>query len=405
MDMREPDFVDECYADKDLSQLQKLTLVIPTYNRNYYLSRCLWYHAHFPFGEIIVADSSPEEKKVVNRETVAKIRSLFGANIRYLEYEPETDKYGGDIYRKWGDAVQQVETEYSIICIDKSILIPSAVLKSLIFLESHPEYIASRGREALLYERKYNPIGRYYFQKASNHPVIEGDNAAERMRDVMELPSPWPCTQLFSLTRTEAHKKIHNLLIKYAVPDIRYGEIILGFFGYLYGKGKISEEISSVRDIRNISVKSVSSRKNMAESSTTRYMPLTVQNKEIPEFFSLFKKCLLQELSTVQNANGENTPDSCSFLQNLSAESMTQFDSDTSKGAAFLHRYAGLYRLYTELIPLRLRKMIVLYFKESKTSIPLPPEPIVTKRDDELRIFLTLIQKFSDNEMLDKPIV
>ena len=97
MDRREPDFVDECYADKDLSQLQKLTLVIPTYNRNYYLSRCLWYHAHFPFGEIIVADSSPEEKKAVNRETVTKIRSLFGANIRYLEYEPETDKYGGDI--------------------------------------------------------------------------------------------------------------------------------------------------------------------------------------------------------------------------------------------------------------------------------------------------------------------
>ena len=56
------DFVDECYADKDLSLLKKLTLVIPTYNRNYYLSRCLWYHAHFPFGQIIVADSSPEEK-------------------------------------------------------------------------------------------------------------------------------------------------------------------------------------------------------------------------------------------------------------------------------------------------------------------------------------------------------
>ena len=27
---REMDFVDECYADKDLSLLKKLTLVIPT---------------------------------------------------------------------------------------------------------------------------------------------------------------------------------------------------------------------------------------------------------------------------------------------------------------------------------------------------------------------------------------
>lgn len=100
--MREIDFVDEYYADKDPSLLKKLTLVIPTYNRSYYLSRCLWYHAHFPFGEIIVADSSPEEKKVVNRETVQRVREQFCANVRYLEYEPETEKYGGDIYRKWG---------------------------------------------------------------------------------------------------------------------------------------------------------------------------------------------------------------------------------------------------------------------------------------------------------------
>ena len=64
----------------------------------------------------------PEEKKVVNRETVAKIREMFGANVLYLEYQPETEKYGGDIYRKWGKAVQHVETEYSQICTDKEFL-------------------------------------------------------------------------------------------------------------------------------------------------------------------------------------------------------------------------------------------------------------------------------------------
>ena len=85
------DFVDEFYADKDLSLLKKLTLIIPTYNRNYYLSRSLWYHAHFPFGQIIVADSSSEEKKAVNRETVDKIRERFGIGILYLEYEPEKE--------------------------------------------------------------------------------------------------------------------------------------------------------------------------------------------------------------------------------------------------------------------------------------------------------------------------
>jgi len=64
-----------------------------TYNQNYYLSRYLWYHAHFPFGEINVADSSPEKKMEVKRETVAKVWEMFGANILYQEYEPKTEKY------------------------------------------------------------------------------------------------------------------------------------------------------------------------------------------------------------------------------------------------------------------------------------------------------------------------
>lgn len=140
------DFIDEYYTDKDLSLLKKLTLVIPTYNRNYYLSRCLWYHAHFPFGEIIVADSSPEEKKMVNRETVQKIRKMFGANIRYLEYEPETEKYGGDIYRKWGDAVQHVETEYSQIVTDKEFIIPSNTCQCILYLSQNPDYSSVNGR-------------------------------------------------------------------------------------------------------------------------------------------------------------------------------------------------------------------------------------------------------------------
>ena len=88
---REMDFVDECYADKDLSLLKKLTLIIPTHNRNY-LSRCLWYHAHFPFGQIIIADSSHDEKKRENQKTVVNVQQMFGANILYLEYEPETEK-------------------------------------------------------------------------------------------------------------------------------------------------------------------------------------------------------------------------------------------------------------------------------------------------------------------------
>jgi glycosyltransferase domain-containing protein len=139
------DVITAHYSKSNLSSLTKLTLIIPTYNRNFYLSRCLWYHAHFPFGEIIVADSSPEEKKVINRKTVAKVREMLGANIRYLEYEPETEKYGGDIYRKWGDAVQHVGTKYSVISIDKAFVMPETLAKEIDFLENNSDYSSATG--------------------------------------------------------------------------------------------------------------------------------------------------------------------------------------------------------------------------------------------------------------------
>ena len=121
------DCVYETYEGKDLSQLQKVTLVIPTHNRNYYLSRCLWYHAHFPFAEIIVADSSDESKRRVNHQTISEIQQMFSTKITYLEYDFPAEEYGGEIYRKWGDAVSRVETEFSLSCTDKEFLIPMTI--------------------------------------------------------------------------------------------------------------------------------------------------------------------------------------------------------------------------------------------------------------------------------------
>ena len=172
MNKREPDFVDEYYADKNLSQLEKLTLIIPTYNRNYYLSRCLWYHAHFPFHQIIVADSSPEEKKVVNRNTISKIQAVFGTDILYLEYTPETEQYGGDIYRKWGDAVQHVETEYSQFCTDKEFLIPTSLNECISYLFENPDYITAEG---VVYQLKENLNAEYTHTPWQDVPSVDQD--------------------------------------------------------------------------------------------------------------------------------------------------------------------------------------------------------------------------------------
>lgn len=266
--MCEPDFVDECYAGKDLSLLKKLTLVIPTYNRNYYLSRCLWYHAHFPFGEIIVADSSPEEKKVVNRETVAKVREMFGANVRYLEYEPETEKYGGDIYRKWGDAVQHVETEYSQICTDKEFLIPTTVNECISFLDQHHDYCIAEGADyQLIWSGK-----KIIFCPWQNLVSLTDSNGIDRLH-AYNMSKGEPLGTQFSVQRSINHKNNYANLTLYQINDIRFGETAIELQPVILGKTKRFIELpGNCRDCLHIKTNTTKGvLKTTSESSFTRY--------------------------------------------------------------------------------------------------------------------------------------
>lgn len=263
MSEREMDFVDECYADKDLSLLKKLTLVIPTYNRNYYLSRCLWYHAHFPFGEIIVADSSPEEKKIVNRETVAKIRSLFGANIRYLEYEPETDKYGGDIYRKWADAIQHVETEYSQICADKEFVLPIAQVIMVDFLMHNLSYDIADGQFYTIRQNILNKATTTMWrglQKSSDNidPIIR-----------LKLANREDVHPLMSIHRSNIQKKVYSDYLSSNLKTLAVGEIFLELCDIVQSQYHHDFKVPYL--FRDVTEGYVNNRPNPNNSSFVRY--------------------------------------------------------------------------------------------------------------------------------------
>lgn len=287
------DFVDEFYVGKDLSLLKKLTVVIPTYNRNYYLSRCLWYHSHFPFGEIIVADSSPEEKKIVNRETVRKLIEERGANIRYLEYQPETEKYGGDITRKWADAVQHVETEYSQICTDKEFLIPTTLCKCIAFLDEHGDYDMAAGPR---YDIKQSKSGILEFFEAHPGRSLSINYPDPLARLLAFSVSKSDTFNALSLRRSHVHKHAYNKLLESGINDLRFGELGLELLSIISSKSIFFPNEPHVsRDI----VKSSSRRikRSTPESSATRYSLLNeyVQNGLYADYMNRLASCLTCE--------------------------------------------------------------------------------------------------------------
>jgi glycosyltransferase domain-containing protein len=288
------DFIDEFYAGRDLSLLKKLTVVIPTYNRNYYLSRCLWYHSHFPFGEIIVADSSPEEKKVVNRETVRKLVAECGANIRYLEYLPETEKYGGDIYRKFGDAVQHVETEYSQICTDKEFLNPMTLCKCIAFLDEHDEYDMAAGSNYNIKSSRSEDIKFFDAFPGRSLSIDYPDPLARLLAFSVSEPDSY---NLSSLRRSLVHKHAYTTLFESEIDDLRFGELGLETLSVICSRSiYFPNEPHICRDILQLS-SSPRIKHSTPESSASRYPWLNeyIQNGLYADYMDRLASCLTRE--------------------------------------------------------------------------------------------------------------
>lgn len=164
---------------------------------------------------------------MVNRETVAKVREMFGANVRYLAYEPETEKYGGDIYRKWGDAVQHVETEYSQICTDKEFQIVTTLCKCIHYLESHLDYtVAGGGRYHLEFRQK-----RSYTLTSFAGTIVDKDG----WKRLQQFISSSGFT-LLSIHRSKKHKEIYLNMICNNQDDLRFGEVYLDLLDVIFGK-------------------------------------------------------------------------------------------------------------------------------------------------------------------------
>lgn len=292
------DCVYDTYAEKDLSQLQRVTLVIPTHNRNYYLSRCLWYHAHFPFAEIIVADSSDENKQRINRQTVEEIQQLFDTKVTYLEYNFPPDEYGGEIYRKWGNAVMRVETEYSLSCTDKEFLIPTTVAKSVTFLDKHPDYSIADGR--------------YYMAKSTklivpwqggDGKLLASSNTLSRLQGLLE--SNTAVGTQFAVQHSINHKSIFNNMNTYNLYDIRFGETEIELLPILFGKmWRDWDSIMSIRDVtQNKKRHGLIITTKKSESSFTRY-PLLLDYP--PERYEKYLRRLIECLEYNTQSGADN---------------------------------------------------------------------------------------------------
>ena len=120
--------------------MTKCNIIIPTYNRPAYLRRILGYYGDYGRDfNVIVADSSSDDIKAINEETIS---STSKTDIEYLgDYTPDVNPY-----TKVADAVNHAGEQYCVLCADDDFVTPDGIRQSVDFLEENPDFAIAHGR-------------------------------------------------------------------------------------------------------------------------------------------------------------------------------------------------------------------------------------------------------------------
>ncbi len=206
--------------------LDDLTIVIPTYNRNYFLSRSLGYFKENGFKNIIVADSSSPEKQKVNEDTV---KAIFGDEILYF-WIPEKE-YGSKVLEKTLSAIEKVRTPYATLCSDKDFPLLTGIQQCIRYLDENPDYHIADGKY-YSFQVDYSS-GIIHWRKAyTKKETIASESSIQRIENLIKK-NYQPLS--YSIHRTKTLYDTYSKVMDYT-DDVRFGELFSGAYALTHGK-------------------------------------------------------------------------------------------------------------------------------------------------------------------------
>lgn len=216
--------------------MMKISIIIPTYNRPNYLKRILsYYDQNKNDFKIIVADSSSEENKRLNKEVIFSLSNL---KILYLDHYDEKISPSN----KLTDALSQVESEYCLFCADDDFITLNGINQSVDFLENNQDFTIAHGRQISFYIKNKNNI----YWKIND--LIES-NVFEQAKDrINEHLSKYPIPTFYGVHKTNFLKMIWSETLKFT-EDERFGELLPSMLTLIYGKMKCLDIFYSAREI------------------------------------------------------------------------------------------------------------------------------------------------------------
>ena len=226
------------------------TVVIPTYNRPNHLKRILsYYHQYGKDLPVLIADSSSEENKRLNRETVT---SFNDSCFTYLDkYDPSANHVN-----KIFDALEHVNSKYCVLCADDDFVTPNGIRESTDFLDLNPGFTAAHGVQAaftLKFAAGREPQFRCRQHLGPSHIQLKPED-----RLIYKVADD-DHTSFYAVHSTDLIKMVFTEILNMTCympftgdltyrSDLLFAELLIVWLPAIYGKEKCLDTLFSVRE-------------------------------------------------------------------------------------------------------------------------------------------------------------
>ncbi len=331
--------------------MKKIDLIIPTYNRPFFLRRILdYYQINGRDFNFIIADSSNPKNKAQNRKLVNTYPKL---NILYIDKFPQNLSQ----HDKFAKMIKYAKSKYVCFCADDDFIIPNGIKEAVNFLEKNPDYSAAHGNYISFYLHKTPFYSKQFWWRFLYSPYsISSSNPIDRL--VLHLTNY--NMVVWAVRRTKVVKKCYEEFSKskidpYLLPV--FGELLPDVLTVIYGKTKHLNNFYAARQ---------------SFSQILNSYPSLIDAKKIGIYereYAKFKNCLINNLSI----KGQTSKDKIASIINLAIEMYIKYSFQEH----ILNKINYILNRSPKFISsgIRILHAIYLFSKNKKSNIGLIDNP------------------------------
>lgn len=262
----------------DNTNLSKITMVIPTFNRCSFILRILnYYQQNAPCIRILIADSSSDENQAINKRTIS---SLSNPNISHFSYP--VDIHG---ITKLLDVMNHVDTRYCVCCADDDFITPQGIVKSVDCLENNQDFTIAHGH----YISFWTEDDKFYWEPCSPY---ESNTSPEPANRFLFHFANYQGLTFYAVHRTDFLKMIFEETEKFTTDTV-FAELLPSMLAAVHGKIMHTGVFYSART-RHFA--------RLGRPHFNEYIRDGIFN----EMYDKFKECLSSHLSEQSGTSIEN---------------------------------------------------------------------------------------------------